>query len=288
VSRSRLADLAAGPLVLLGLILSPLPISWVQALGRVLGAIWYHVLPIRRRVVARNLALALPDVPLARRRAIARGTFAHVATVVLELLWSSRRTPVQLGRLVEVHGLDRYRVVREQGRGVVAATAHLGNWDLLGCSQAGAGVPLTIVTKTLSSPRIDRLWNRSRLASGLRLAAASGSIAQVIRSLRRGEVVGLVVDQRCPASEGGVRLPFFGHAAWTTIAPAVLAARTGAAILPVMTFRRRDGTHVVLVGEEIERRATAPATMAHVNSILERWIRNHPDQWLWLHRRWRQ
>lgn len=271
----------------MGRLLALLPLPWVQALGCCLGAVWYFLVPIRRRVVAQNLALALPEVHPLRRRAIARGTFRHVATTVLELLWFSRRTAEEVAALVEVCGLERYHGARREGRGVIAVTAHLGNWDLLGCSQAAAGVPLTVVTKSLASRRLDELWARSRLTSGLRLVPARDSIAEVLRALRRGEVVGLVVDQRCPRDEGGVEIPFFGHAAWTTLAPAVLAVRTGAAILPVMTFRRDDGSHMVLVGEEVEPQATTRATMVRINTVLERWIRNHADQWLWLHRRWK-
>lgn len=231
--------------------------------------------------------LAFPHLPARQRRVIARGAFQNVTIGALELLWFSRRGKPELERAVEVKGLDRYHDVRRQGRGVVAVTAHLGNWDILACSQAAAGVPLTVVTKALSSPRLNQIWMQSRLTSGLRLLPPRGSIKQIVKSLRQGEVVGLVVDQRTSKEEGGELIPFFGKNAWTTLAPAVVAARTNAALIPVFSYRQSDGTHVVHIGNEIERGLSSRATMARVNKLLERWIRNHAEQWLWLHERWR-
>lgn len=259
----------------------------MQRIGRALGWLWYYAVPIRRGVVRDNLDLALPELDPHHRRRIALGAFRHVATTALELLWSSHRPVEELLRAVRVEGLDHYQRIRAQGRGVVAVTAHLGNWDLLACSQAAAGVPLTVVSKALASPRLNRIWMRSRSRAGLRLLPPRGSIAELIRRLREAEVVGLVVDQRTPRSEGGQRIPFFGREAWTTVAPAVLAARTKAAILPVFAFRGDDGRHVVEILPEIEPGASGSATMARINSLLEDRIRARPEQWLWLHRRWR-
>jgi KDO2-lipid IV(A) lauroyltransferase len=258
----------------------------VQRLGRLLGAIWFEALPIRRRVALDNVGLALPELPRRQRRLIAARAFQHVATTVLELLWLGRRHHRALERAVDVEGLEEYRRIRDAGRGVVAVTAHLGNWDILACSQALAGVPLNVVTKELGAPGLSRLWMERRRDAGVSLVPARGSALALLRALRRGEVVGLIVDQRTPAGEGGALVPFFGRPAWTTLAPHVLAARTGAALLPVWSSRRRDGTHLVRIGPEIALAPTPEATMAAINGLVERWIRWHPDQWLWHHRRW--
>ena len=251
-----------------------------------MGLIWYYLVPIRRRVVASNIASVFPHLSARQKRRIARGALQNVTVGALELLWLSRRKREDLQRLVEVKGIDVFNRIREQGRGVVAVTAHLGNWDILACSQAAAGVPLTVVTKELSSPRLNQLWMQSRVGSGLRLLPSKGSIREIMKTLRQGEVIGLVVDQRTPKEEGGELLPFFGRDAWTTLAPAVLAARTGAALIPVFTYRRRDGTHIVSICDEIAPASSSLATMVRINVLLERWIRNHAEQWLWLHRRW--
>ena len=263
-----------------------MPLRWVQRLGCLLGWLWFHALPIRRRVVLENLGRAFPELSPGRRRLIAAGVFGHVATTALELLWLGPRRHARLDRVVRVEGLEQYRALRDQGRGVVAVTAHLGNWDFLACSQALAGVPLSVVTKELHAPGLSRLWMERRRDAGVTLIPARGSVLAILRALRRGEVVGLVVDQRTPADEGGALLPFFGVPAWTTLAPHVLAARTGAALLPVWSTRARDGTHVVRIGAEIAIGRTPEETMTAVNHVVEAWVRWHPEQWLWLHRRW--
>jgi Kdo2-lipid IVA lauroyltransferase/acyltransferase len=263
-----------------------LPLRWVQLLGRLLGALWFEALPIRRRVALDNLGHAFPELPRRQHRLIAARAFEHVAITVLELFWLGRRHRRALERVISVEGLDEYDRIRGEGRGVVAVTAHLGNWDLLACSQALAGVPLSVVTKELGAPGLSRLWMERRRDAGVTLVPARGSALAILRTLRRGEVVGLIVDQRTPADEGGALIPFFGRPAWTTLAPHVLAARTGAALLPVWSSRRRDGTHVVRIGPEIALEPTPEATMTAINELVERWIRWHPEQWLWHHRRW--
>lgn len=284
---SRWVDTLTVPLRILGFAVTSLPIGWVQRLGRLLGALWFSIVPIRRPVVVENLSTALPELSSSRRRAIAKQTFQHVATTVLELLWLSRPRFEDLEHLVSVEGLENYHRVREAGRGVIAVTAHIGNWDLLACSQAIAGIPLHIVTKELSARRLSQLWMNRRREAGIAFIPARKSILAILRALRRGEVVGMVVDQRTAADEGGVLLPFFGRPAWTTRAPHILAARTGAALLPVSSYRRRDGRHVVSVGEELELESTPEATMESINHHVEKWVRQNPEQWLWLHRRWK-
>jgi KDO2-lipid IV(A) lauroyltransferase len=130
----------------------------------------------------------------------------------------------------------------------------------------------------------------SRRASGLNIFAERGGVREVLRWLRRGNVLGLVVDQRTPPSRGGIRAPFMGQQVWTSTAAAKLALRTGAALVPVRIERRPDGEHDMFVereievdaarGPEAERRLTA-----RINRVVERWVRARPELWLWLHRR---
>lgn len=284
---SRWVDLLSAPVTLLATVVAELKLSTVQRLGALLGTIWCWLLPIRRRVVRQNIAYALPELSARTRRQIAARCYRHVATTVLELFWLTGRPRPELDQVVVVTGLEHYERVREQRRGVVAVTAHLGNWDLLACSQALSGVPLSVVTKELSAQRLSRIWMEARERMGVKLLPSRGSILAVLRTLRRGEVIGLVVDQRTAADEGGAEVAFFGRPAMTTTAPHVLAARTGAAVLPVFSYRASDGVHHVEVGAEIETRSSAIATMTAINEAIEQAIRAHPEQWLWLHRRWK-
>ncbi len=238
-------------------------------------------------MVLDNLAIAFPDKSAWSRRRIAARTFQNVAITVIELLWLGKTRHGEVWEFTSVTGLEHYHEIRNQGRGVIAVTAHLGNCDMLACSQALSGVPLNIVTKELSAEGLSAVWMERRIAAGVTLLPARGSILTIIRTLRKGEVLGLVVDQRTPRDQGGATLPFFGLPAWTTLAPHILAARTGAALLPVWSSRKPDGSHRVRIGPEISLETSAEETMTTINAMIENWIRSNPDQWLWLHRRWR-
>jgi KDO2-lipid IV(A) lauroyltransferase len=268
-------------------LLALLPRPLVQHLGVLLGWVWYYAVPLRRSVVLANLRLALPELDAADRRRVARGVLAHVATTVLELLWTGPRRHQALVDSVEVEGLEHYHRLRAQGRGIIAVTAHLGNWDLLACSQALSGVPLSILSKNLSARLLSQFWMKRRQLTGLTILPAQGSLPAVLRLLRRGEVLGVVVDQRTASNQGGRLVEFLGEPAWTTVTPHVLAARTDAALLPVWAIRTPTGGQRVTVGPEIPRGPTAEDTMAAINDQLGRWVRRYPEQWLWLHRRWR-
>ncbi len=283
---STLADVLVWPVRLLESLVLLLPLRSVQRVGVVLGWMWYHLLPIRRRVVHENLALAFPDLAPSERSAIARGCYVHVTMAVLELFWLPRMRSFGVSKIVDVEGWENYERAIKTGKGVIAITAHLGNWDLLACSQALARVPLSIITKELSSKRLGQRWMQLRTRAGVRLLADSGSMMAILRALRKGEVVGMIVDQRMALSKGASLIDFFGKPAATTLAPAVLAARTGAALLPVYSFRKADGRHVVRICKQIALRPSAMETMAEINRLLEEWIRLHPEQWLWQHRRW--
>ena len=275
----RLLEAAAGRL------------SWatVQRLGSALGSAVHAILPIRRAEVRRRIAERLSVEPR-EARGIARAMYRHLGTSVLEFLWMARKGPDALDRVVRRVGLEHYRAARDAGRGVVVVTGHVGNWDLCACSQAAAGEPLHVVTKTLSARGLSRYWMARRAAQGVTLHAAAGSWSALVGALRAGEVVGMVVDQR--ADTGGIDCALLGAPASTSVAAATLAMRTGAALLPAFMTRETDGTHTLRLEPAIEIDRTAPVATAIAratracNEALERAIVRAPEQWLWLHRRW--
>lgn len=269
-----------------------LPWRAAQRLGAALGLIWFHALRIRRRTVLENLARAFPDLPAVERLARARAAYRHFGISALELLRLAEMSPGEVTARVHASGMERFRAAAERGRGVVIATAHFGNFDLLACSQALAGVPLAIVSRDLKGRGANAFWMASRRATGLAIFPEDGGALAVARWLRQGKVLGLTIDQRVPAERGGIQAGFFGWPVWTTTAPALLAARLGAALLPVRLERRDDGDHDLVVEPEIAvARPADPAEIervtAELNRVLEGWIRRRPEQWMWLHRRFR-
>jgi KDO2-lipid IV(A) lauroyltransferase len=169
-------------------------------------------------------------------------------------------------------------------------TAHLGNFDLLACSQALRGVPLAIVSRELHRAGANRFWMRTRRRSGLEIIPDHESARRVLRWLRAGKALGLVVDQRTPPERGGMPAAFLGREVWTTTAPARLALRTGAALVPVRIERGADGDHDLYVEPELSPPAGEPddavaELTAEINRIVGRWVSLVPAQWMWLHRR---
>jgi KDO2-lipid IV(A) lauroyltransferase len=177
--------------------------------------------------------------------------------------------------------------LRERGRGVVVATAHTGNWDLLACA-AAERVPLSVVTKRLSIGVFDRIWQATRRRRNVTLIQAGNAAKPLLRALRRNEVVAMLVDQ-APERERGTSLaPFLGRTARVDLAPALIAERARAPIAVVFSHRRRDGTHVAELVRVIEPgSSSAEEAMTTITEDLTAFVHEHPTQWLWMHRRWK-
>lgn len=261
-----------------------LPFGALPAVGRALAFVAFDVLRIRRAHVRASLARArLPDV--------GRAVYRELGTSALELLWLSSRRRTDVRTLGRITGLEKFEAARALGRGVIVATAHTGNWDLAACLCA-AHTPLSVVTKRLSSPSIDRFWQETRRARGVDLIAApdGGVVAAVRARLHAGRAVALLVDQDPERTTSVVAAPFLGDVAMHDTMAATLAARTGAPI--VLAFARRDGGNVVEIVEVIEPgphadRAWIDATTKLIAARLEAFVRESPSSWLWLHRRWK-
>ncbi len=277
--------LARALLALLGL-LSP---RGRDRLAAAVGALAFG-LRIRRRVTLENLRHAFPERSLAERAALARGAYQNMARAVVEALFVHRSSQAELeGRLV-IEGWQKVEQALAGGRGLLVATAHFGSWELLGEVMARRGLPLSAVVRPLAGAFNAELM-RSRQGSGLRLIPQRGALSPVISALRRNEIVALLIDQALPA-KAAVFVPFFGRPASTSPAIAAAAQRTGAAVLVAVAQREGDRFRVLIDGpfpppETGDRRADLATHLAQLTSALERRIRSHPEQWLWMHRRWK-
>lgn len=263
-------------------------LSWttLSRLGAALGWVWYYLVPVRRRTVLEGLALAFPNLDPRRRREIARAAFRHFAVGALEILRLGASSPEEIASWVETRGLEHYRRAAAAGRGVVVVTGHYGNFDVLACSQAAAGVPLAIVSRTLGRGAGNRFWMRARARTGLHIIEEGKSPRRVVAWLRSGGALGLTVDQRTGPSRGGIPASFLGRPAWTSTAAARLALRTGAPVLPVRIERDGPGRHSVVVEPEIASAGCDVETLTQrVNDVLGGWVARRPEQWMWLHRR---
>ena len=263
---------------------------FVLAVGDLAGrAAW--ALRLRRRVALDGLRRAFPDRPEAERRALGRAAYRQLGRSLAEIALSRRVTDLDLEQLVRFDGWDRYEAARAQGRGVVVAVAHFGNWELLARACARRGVPLTAITRALRGRFNERLL-AARREGGLRELPDRGSAVSALQLLRRGETLAVVVDQNMRPSRG-IFVDFFGEPACTTPAAAVLSLRAGAPLLAAFPVRAADGTHRVQVEGPfapppgIRGHSAVRALTQEVTRAVERAVRAHPDHWFWVHRRWK-
>ena len=279
-------------LTCLGALLRLLPRRIADGLGVALGWIWYHLVPVRRGVVLQNLRQALPEISNSEHRRIARACYKHWARCAVEFLRLPGFDRQRIDRLVEHEGLEHLQTALEKGRGVIMVGAHFGNFDLMACAYALRGLPLSVITRQQKAAGINRFWMRVRKRTGLGLFPAKASILRIHRALKRAEVIGVVIDQHMPEGRG-IPVPFFGRDASTTHAPAILALATGAPVLPATIERLPGGRHRARIEAPLSMPETGDRNrdVAELTLQLNRWlegrIRQRPDHWLWLHRRWK-
>lgn len=291
--RSRAGLLAATVglrlLLPIGWLLAHLPLGIGLSVGRRLGDALWWLLPGRRRVTLANLARCLGrEESPAQLRRLGRRSFQHVGMTVVEACrYFLRPTDVMLSR-VRVEGSEHFKTAAAQGRGLLILTAHYGNWELLAAAHSLAGLPLSIVVRPLDHPVLDDLAARFRRRSGAELIIKRQAAREVLEALRRQRMVGVLLDQNATRAEG-VFVPFFGVPASTSKGLAILALRTGAPVVPVFLRRDPDGRHCIEVGPPIPPPADRDvvAYTALFNETLEATIRRAPEQWLWMHARWR-
>lgn len=291
--RSRAGLLAASLGVWLlfpfGSLLAHLPSAVGLAAGRRLGDLLWWVLPGRRAVALDNLRRSFGgERSPAEVRCLGRRSFQHVGMNLVEACrYFLRPTHVMLSR-VRMEGREHLQAAAAHGRGVLVLTAHFGNWELLAAAHGLSGLPLSIVTRQLDHPLLDDLAARFRRRSGAELIVKRQAVREVLTALRRQRMVGILLDQNATRAEG-VFVPFFGSPASTSKGLALLALRTGAPVVPIFLRREPDGRHCMEVGAALPPPADGLVTSytATFNRVLEAAILRAPEQWLWMHDRWR-
>jgi KDO2-lipid IV(A) lauroyltransferase len=265
-----------------------LPRGLARALASMVGSALY-ALGIRRRVTLNNLAHAFPTKSDAERRAIARGAYGSLALAGLEAVTADQLSDAELERAVIVDDWGALGEALKQG-GVLIASAHLGSWELFAEVMARRRVKLSAVVRPLEGAFNARVVE-GRLKAGVELILQRGAVRAMIKGVRRGRCVVQLIDQSLPADHG-VFVPFFGALTSTTPALSMAALRTGAPVFVALTVREGSSLRMLFEGpiavpDSGDRRADVTAHTAELTAIIERYVRQYPDQWLWLHRRWK-
>ena len=263
-----------------------------DAIGRRVGLAFRLLSASRRTLVDRNLARAFPEMGREERHRLSRSVFAHFGSLAFDLVATVGKPAEAILRRVEVAGEEHAKAAYASGRGVFFLTAHLGNWEMAAIITSLLGMPIKVVVRPLDNPLLDRHLRAFRECGGNTVVPKATAARELFRILRSGGGVGILMDQHAHTPDA-VPSPFFGRPAATTTAVARLADRTGALVVPVFTLRVGPGRYRVEYGPPLDvqtlsssEREAGPLT-ARLNEITEGLIRRAPDQWLWLHNRWR-
>ncbi len=278
-------EYCAALVVLKSLEWSPRPVAFFLARGytRLLDA----AIPRLRSVALRNLAMALPALDPRGRAAVVDGVFRSIARLLVSFARFPSIHHENLSQWIRLEGGEHFQKALKAGRGVLFATAHLGNWELSAFAHALLESPMHVVVRPLDNPLIDRLVEKRRTLSGNRLIEKKDYARGILKALAANQAVGILIDQNV-AVDSGVFVDFFGVPACSSTGFAKLAAHSGAAVIPGFALWSEAERRYVLrfypplaVSGDVVRDTQA------LQSKLEEIIRGCPDQWLWIHRRWK-
>jgi KDO2-lipid IV(A) lauroyltransferase len=267
-----------------------LPVDWASNLGGWLTRQIGTRLPVSRRAM-KHLAIAFPEMPESERRGIVAGMWDNLGRMIAEYPHLGTLADPAGGR-TEVVGAERLEAVRAAGRGFIVISAHMANFELMPISAYKHGHNLTVVSRPVNNPFIQRilLFFRQRPTGDWgKIPKGIDGARQAVKLLKQGLNLGVLVDQRVSQ---GVALPLFGRPARTNLGIAKLALEYDVEVFPAHLERLGGARFRLTVEEPVARppipdkQEAAKAMMTEVNRVLERWIRQRPADWLWLHRRW--
>jgi Kdo2-lipid IVA lauroyltransferase/acyltransferase len=274
-------------------LLGVLPRSVARAVGAGIGAAAYLLLGRLRKTGLRNLEIAFPERTPQEREQILRKLYRNLGWLLGEFCQMPKYTRENTRRFLRYEGLEHYLAARERGKGVLIVTGHLGTWELSSYYHSLMGYPMSIVIRRLDNARVDQLVNEIRCLHGNRVLHKDDFARGLLAAMRHGETVGILMDTNMTPPQG-VFVPFFERLACTASGMARVALKTGAAVLPgFMVWEESEQKYVLRFGEEIplvstgDDEADTLANTARFTAVIEDWVRRYPEQWLWVHRRWK-
>jgi Kdo2-lipid IVA lauroyltransferase/acyltransferase len=268
------------------------PVSVRKILFTGAFGLFYHLSPRHRLIAAYNLRRAFPEKSDSEIMTIAKGTYRNMGIVAAEFFDIPRLTKETIGRLVEIEGMDNCTRALEKGKGVLLFGAHFGNWELEAAAVSLFIKPFMVIYRPLDSPVLDHLVSRVRASTGNTPLPKEHAMRPMLRSLRKNGMLGILIDQNVAWYEG-VFVDYFGRPACTTDGLALLAIHTEAPVLPGHMVRLPDGRYRFVIGPEVEVTSTGNwnadilANTQRFTKIIEETVRQYPDQWLWVHQRWK-
>jgi len=291
VAEERISEY--GALRLMMAAVGVLPRRAARAVGAGIGAVIWTLLGRLRSVGLRNLELAFPEKTVEERRRILRTLYRTLGWQIAEFCKMSGYTLESAARFIRYDGLENYVQARDKGKGVLVLTGHLGAWELSSFYHSLRGMPMSLVIRRLDNPLVDAYVNGIRCLHGNHVIHKDDFARGLLTAMHNGETVGILMDTNMTPPQG-VFVPFFGVDACTASGLARVALRTGAAVLPgFLLWEESEKRYVLRFGEELELVRTGNAqedvlaNTALFAKTTEDYIRRYPEQWLWVHRRWK-
>jgi KDO2-lipid IV(A) lauroyltransferase len=257
-----------------------------EKIGERLGQLSYRLLKKRRLRALSNLELAFPEKSEEERRAIAKGVFEHFGRVMCDFVRTANRTPEEVLSSIQTRGLENLHQAIALGKGAIVVTGHFGNWERMAQFISLSGFKMSVIVRDANNEDLNNLVLELRKAAGVGIISRGNAARPVLTKLRNNEVIGILPDQNA----GDAFIPFFGKTCGTAFGPAVLGERAGAPLVPIYCYRVGPGKYVYETHPPLEPVPGYPPSegmMRAVNNSLEAMIRKYPDQYLWIHDRWK-
>lgn len=246
----------------------------------------------RRQIIEDNIRQAYSGVDIDINKLIF-ANYIHYGRLIMELLHLPFDSKRFAKANVRVHGFEHFEKALKKGKGVFFLSAHTGYWEVMGVVASEYNVPLNVITKYLRIGFLNKIWVKSRERAGIRLINETFSAKEVLKTIAKGGVIGFVLDQFMGPPVGR-RIKFFGRPAWTIASLAWFVQKTGASVVPVVNYRAEDGHFDLYISPEVDFQniGTDEENIIHntqrYSNIMEDFIKAKPEQWLWLHRRWKR
>ena len=285
MTTQRLTDI-----ILAGFRVIPTPLRKALFIG--ISRMFHHLIPRQRLIATYNLRRAFPEKSEAEILGIVQNVYRNMGIVAAEFFDIPRLTKENIAALVEAEGVENCEKALAKGRGLLLFSAHFGNWELEAAAAALLIKPAVVIYRPLDSPLLDHLVLRVRSATGNTPLAKDHAMRPMLRALKQNGILGILIDQNMAWYEG-IFVDYFGRPACTTDGLALLALHTEAPVLPAYMVRLPDGRYRLVFGPEVEvirtgdRDADVLANTQRFTKVIEQIVRRYPDQWLWVHQRWK-
>ena len=276
----------------LGKIIGIFGLNLSRKFSTILALIFFYIIPIRKQTVFENLRKAFPEFDEEKIKEVAFNCYRSVLISFFEILYMQKMSRSEIINMLNIENADLIIKNHQYGKGVILLSAHFGNWELIATSvSARINIPFHVVVKHQSNPYVDRKINSIRIRWGNEIVPLGISIRNIYKELKNKNLVAMVADQRGPAD--GLRIKFFGLDTAVYTGPAMLAIKTGTPLIYGITIRQPDYSYKVVL-EKIDVESLpdnedekVKEVSQRLASFLEKYVRQYPEQWLWMHKIWK-